>query len=42
MTWLFDPESDHVGPPFPTAEAKLIDVPEMGYTSKDINKFGNL
>ncbi|KAI3634211.1 hypothetical protein MIR68_007815 [Amoeboaphelidium protococcarum] len=25
----------HVGSPFPCCEVKLIDVPEMGYTSKD-------
>lgn len=28
-----DPGSGHVGPPIPSCELKLDDVPEMGYTA---------
>ena len=40
MTWLFDPEAGHVGPPFPTTEIKLVDVPDMKYTSFDLDSKG--
>ncbi|KAI8998742.1 acetyl-CoA synthetase-like protein [Trametes punicea] len=35
-TWNFDPTSSGtVGPPLPTSEFKLIDVPSMGYSADD-------
>jgi len=36
VTSLGDYESGHVGAPFPCNEIKLVDVPEMNYTSKDL------
>lgn len=41
ITWSRDPKSGHVGGPFPTLEMKLVDVPEMKYTSKDTDEQGN-
>jgi len=35
LTSIGDYESGHVGAPFPCNEIKLVDVPEMNYTSKD-------
>lgn len=40
MTWVSDPDSDHVGSPFPSNELKLIDVPNMMYTTEDRDENG--
>ncbi|TNV82230.1 hypothetical protein FGO68_gene15799 [Halteria grandinella] len=39
-SWICDPIGGSVGPPYPTNDFKLIDVPEMGYTSKDLTAEG--
>jgi len=39
-TSTFDPESGHVGAPFATTEIKLIDVPDMQYTTDDVDENG--
>jgi len=36
------PSFGHVGGPLPCVELKVVDVPEMNYTSKDRNAFGVL
>mmetsp|Transcript_49051 Transcript_49051/g.36115 ORF Transcript_49051/g.36115 Transcript_49051/m.36115 type:complete len:283 (-) Transcript_49051:459-1307(-) len=41
LSWVYDPDSSHVGPPMPSCEIKLIDVPEMGYFSTDTDYYGN-
>jgi long-chain acyl-CoA synthetase len=40
ITWPQDPVAGHVGGPFRTCEIKLVDVPEMKYTSEDKNESG--
>jgi long-chain acyl-CoA synthetase len=40
-TWIKDPTVGHVGAPFPSTSVKLVDVPEMNYTSKDKDEAGN-
>jgi long-chain acyl-CoA synthetase len=35
VTAKWDPQSGHVGGPTAPTEFKLVDVPEMSYTSKD-------
>lgn len=42
LTWNGDPSSGHVGSPYPTLEVKLVDVPEMSYTSQDKDERGVL
>ena len=40
LPWLYDPDCGNVGPPMPSCDIKLIDIPEMGYTCEDKNEAG--
>lgn len=40
VTWEHDPEVGTVGSPFTSCEVKLLDVPDMNYTSEDKDEFG--
>ena len=40
ITWAQDPTGGHVGGPYRTCEVKLVDVPEMKYTSDDKDESG--
>ena len=42
MTWSTDPNTGHVGSPIPCLDVKLVDVPEMKYTSEDKDEHGVL
>jgi long-chain acyl-CoA synthetase len=42
MTDMWDPSNGNVGGPTPTAEIKLIDIPEMDYLTTDQDENGNL
>jgi len=38
MTWINDHQTGHVGGPYAPCEFKLVDIPDMGYTSKDVDE----
>eukprot|EP00347_Sterkiella_histriomuscorum_P021352 403334285 len=40
LTWSNDPQSGHVGSPFSACDIKLVDVPDMHYTSLDVDEKG--
>ena len=40
MTLSADPECGHIGGPYPTCDFKLVDLPDMNYTSKDKTEDG--
>lgn len=40
MTHPNDPNSNHIGGPLSHTEFKLVDLPEMKYTSKDMDENG--
>lgn len=42
LTWQRDSKAGHVGGPTSMCEFKLVDVPEMNYTSLDKDTNGNL
>jgi len=40
LTWTKDPMVGHVGSPYSCLKFKLVDVPDMNYTSKDVDETG--
>jgi long-chain acyl-CoA synthetase len=40
ITWSNDPNAGHIGGPYPTCDFKLFDLPDMKYTSEDVDENG--
>jgi len=40
ITWIKDPTCGHVGGPYKCLDIKLVDVPDMNYTSEDKDEHG--
>ena len=42
LTWTNDPTGGHVGGPYCSCDFKLVDIPDMGYTARDVDESGKV